>query len=212
MKKLNFTNSSFLSYTLDFGYVFIESQNDTCYIARKLRYEVVGDDISVEVLEDLRSYSARGFEKRISSGEISPKCLVKSAEEIPNALRQCIDWKVKYYETKNRKKEEWANYKKKCEEELINSYNALVSTGKPIPATFENVEIVLSYFYRYELHTMPELPHIEGGYSLNYYDCGGQKGVAIKLNRPIKYEWGRSSKFCIAPNRYLTNYVSIRRR
>lgn len=82
----------------------------------------------------------------------------------------------------------------------------------PIPATIENIEIILRHFHDLDTVSKEPWPFLSVGYTHDEYDCGGKKVIAIKLDEPIQYEEGRmSSKFAYnAPVGYLTQYVNIR--
>lgn len=103
---------------------------------------------------------------------------------------------------------------KKAEREAIATaahkaaFDALPS---PIPATYENIGIVLNYL-RDQPYGCVQLPSMTVGYSFNQYDCDGHVAAAMVLDEDL-IEGGENlgRRFVVgAPVGHLTKYMLCR--
>lgn len=85
-------------------------------------------------------------------------------------------------------------------------FEALAASGSPIPATYENIAIVLRWLNTQNWGTWT-LPALSIGYSAQQYDCDGKIATTITLNRPIYVGGEPVSKFVHgAPHGHLLKY------
>lgn len=93
--------------------------------------------------------------------------------------------------------------------ERAEKYNTLVNSFDVIPTNVANLSIILNYFADFDNWNHPPFPNLACGYSMNWYDCDGRNGIAIKLDESIQTVDGFKSQFCVAPRRHLVNYYHL---
>lgn len=109
------------------------------------------------------------------------------------------------------KKSNYVDKSKAIQVEIEAEYNELLKS-QPIPATIENLQIVLRYLNTVNWGSW-KLPVLTIGYSSNQYDCDGKTATTIKLDEPISDpERGIENQTMFqhgAPRGHLKNYQRI---
>lgn len=141
--------------------------------------------------------------------------LIKSfpAPSIDNFLARCLDEEDAMARLEAQRYGRTPEYKKAQQERIaareaaraIEHKAAFDALPKPIPATYDNIGIVLRYLRD---TNGAELPAMTVGYSFNMYDCEGKLAAAMIMDEDIMVDgesWGR--KFQVgAPAGHLMKY------
>lgn len=141
-------------------------------------------------------------------------CIISSLGGIDTLLSRCVDVDISFDDYREaRKKAEETDYKRRLQEAKNRSKIEKTQTeaeiaelqaayGEAIPATRENIRIVLRYLNAHNWGSW-RLPKMTIGYSANQYDCDGHTATTMKFDKPIDGE----TKFVYgAPHGHLMKY------
>ena len=142
--------------------------------------------------------------------------LIKSTGSIDNFLAFCIDEEhakarmeaQRICATPEYRKEQARRSAQREALATIQHKAAFDALPRPIPATYDNIGVVLRYLRDQNYGTV-DLPSMTIGYTFNMYDCDGKLAAAMVMDKDI-FEDGENlgRKFQVgAPHGHLTKYT-----
>lgn len=108
------------------------------------------------------------------------------------------------------KKEREAALEAERREAARQAFEDLAAAGSPIPATYDNIAVILHYLNTQNWGAW-KLPALSVGYTANQYDCDGKSATTLTLDEPIMVGGEPVTKFETgAPHGHLRGYHKCR--